>query len=107
MAMVLKDTLFKNMSVEKWDAVNKSKVDALVNLEAALSERTNEQLDAFVAFSSVSSLFGNVGQSNYSHANAACETIIERRCAKGLKACTIQWGMIDNVVRVLCESLDL
>jgi len=103
--MVLQDTLFKNMSDAKWDAVNGVKVQGLENLDQVSTEllqadpTKNQQLDAFVAFSSVSSLFGNVGQANYSHANAACETLIAKRCARGLKkgSCAVQWVMIDNV----------
>jgi hypothetical protein len=58
-AMVLKDTLFKNMTAEKWAAVNDVKVAGIENLDKATRGMA---LDAFVAFSSVSSLFGNVGQ---------------------------------------------
>ena len=38
-------------------------------------------------------------QANYSHANAACETIIDRRKARfpSKKTLAVQWGMIDNV----------
>lgn len=97
-AMVLQDTLFSNMSAEKWDLCNDVKVTGLKNLDE-MTAASAADLDAFVAFSSVSSLFGNVGQANYSHANAACETIIDRRKARfpSKKTLAVQWGMIDNV----------
>jgi fatty acid synthase len=97
-AMVLQDTLFKNMTAEKWALSNGVKVQGVENLDRLTEEFfPRNQLDAFVAFSSVSSLFGNVGQANYAHANNACETVVAARAARGLKACAIQWGMIDNV----------
>mmetsp|Transcript_51334 Transcript_51334/g.116710 ORF Transcript_51334/g.116710 Transcript_51334/m.116710 type:complete len:1348 (+) Transcript_51334:1237-5280(+) len=104
-AMVLQDTLFRNMTAEKWDATNLVKAQGLFNLDAATRgpraaadvKSAEDELDAFVAFSSVSSLFGNVGQANYSHANACCEHVVQLREQAGLKACAVQWGMIDNV----------
>jgi len=97
-AMVLQDVLFKNMTAEKWDACNAVKVTGLEHLDAQCrAQLPPQQLDCFVAFSSVSSLFGNVGQANYAHANAACETVVLRRNAAGLQATAVQWGMIDNV----------
>ena len=56
-AMVLQDTLFNNMSPDKWDLCNDVKVAGLKNLDEMTA---GAELDAFVAFSSVSSLFGNV-----------------------------------------------
>jgi fatty acid synthase len=97
-AMVLQDVLFKNMTSEKWDVCNAVKVAGLKHLDAQCrSSLPPSQLDCFVAFSSVSSLFGNVGQANYAYANAACETVVLQRNLAGLKATAVQWGMIDNV----------
>jgi fatty acid synthase len=97
-AMVLQDVLFKNMTPEKWNTCNAVKVNGLENLDASCRQLLpSSQLDCFVAFSSVSSLFGNVGQANYAYANAACETVVLQRNAAGLKGVAVQWGMIDNV----------
>ena len=92
-AVVLSDGLFANMTPEQWNRTNHVKVEGLKNLDELISQ----DLDAFVGFSSVSSLFGNVGQSNYSYANNATETLILQRNDRGLKGVAIQWGMIDNV----------
>merc|ERR1719330_1571638 len=90
-AMVLKDTLFKNMSQADWDAVHDSKVTALVNLDRA-SQEAGLELDSFVAFSSVSSLLGNMGQSNYAWANNACERLVEERRRRNLPGTAVQWS---------------
>jgi len=97
-AMVLQDVLFRNMTAKKWETCNAVKAAGVHHLDAWTRKHLPAaQLDAFVAFSSVSSLFGNVGQANYAHANAACETAVLARQAAGHKASAVQWGMIDNV----------
>merc|ERR1711920_418346 len=95
-AMVLKDTLFENMTQDDWDVVNGSKVAGLVNLNRAVMQ-AGLSLDSFVAFSSVASLLGNIGQSNYAWANNACERLVEGLRRQGLPGTAIQWGAIDNV----------
>merc|ERR1711920_595504 len=95
-AMVLKDTLFENMTQDDWDVVNGSKVAGLVNLNRAVMQ-AGLSLDSFVVFSSVASLLGNIGQSNYAWANNACERLVEGLHRHGLPGTAIQWGAIDNV----------
>merc|ERR1712217_93165 len=96
-AMVLKDTLFKNMSQADWDAVHDSKATALVNLDRA-SQEAGLELDSSVAFSSVSSLLGNMGQSNYALANNACERVVEERRRHNLPGTAVQWGQTTMLV---------
>ncbi|CEL93269.1 unnamed protein product, partial [Vitrella brassicaformis CCMP3155] len=57
-----------------------------------LSVDTKLPLDHFVMFSSVASLFGNLGQSNYSAANSCLDALTEYRRSKKLAAQSIQWG---------------
>jgi NADPH:quinone reductase-like Zn-dependent oxidoreductase/3-oxoacyl-(acyl-carrier-protein) synthase/acyl carrier protein/SAM-dependent methyltransferase len=52
----------------------------------------NFNLDFFVTYSSVAATFGNTGQTNYSAANAALDSLIERRNKSGLPGLSIQWG---------------
>ncbi|TDU81697.1 acyl transferase domain-containing protein [Prosthecobacter fusiformis] len=60
-----------------------------------LHEGTLDQnLDCFVMFSSISSVFGNPAQSNYSGANAFLDSLAHHRRALGLPALTINWGVL-------------
>jgi len=95
-AGIIRDGLFEKMSEESWESVNSIKVDGLKHLHEAASALSLE-LDAFVMFSSVSSLQGNLGQSNYAHANAAAEQLILSRNAEGMPGVAIQWGPIAGV----------
>ena len=45
-------------------------------------------------FSSVSSIFGNPAQGNYSAANAFLDSLAHHRRASGLPALTINWGVL-------------
>jgi acyl carrier protein len=60
-----------------------------------LHEATREmKLDCFVMFSSVSSIFGNPAQGNYSAANAFLDSLAHHRQALGLAALTVNWGVL-------------
>ncbi|XP_033747566.1 fatty acid synthase-like [Pecten maximus] len=97
LAMVLKDGLFENQSMENYKAVCEAKIDVVLNLDLETRTRCKESLDWFVVFSSVSSGFGNAGQTNYGFANAVMERVCEKRSAEGLPGLAIQWGAIGDV----------
>jgi acyl carrier protein len=60
-----------------------------------LHEATRDRaLDCFVMFSSVSSIFGNPAQGNYSAANAFLDSLAHHRRALGLPALTVNWGVL-------------
>lgn len=63
-----------------------------------LSEMTSgAQLDFFVLFSSISSVFGSPGQANYSASNAFLDGLATWRRAHGRVATSIAWGGWDEV----------
>lgn len=55
------------------------------------------ELDAFVLFSSISSLIGNPGQGNYVAANAFLDALAAQRRAAGLAGLSLNWGVLGEV----------
>ena len=92
-AMVLNDTVYENMTQEKWDSTVDIKVTGLNNLDQLTR---NKNIQTFMAFSSVSSLHGNAGQTNYAWANNITEEICRERHNLNLPAVCVQWGPILN-----------
>ena len=90
-AGVLDDATVENQSLEKFERVFSSKVDGAWHLHAS-AEELGLPLDFFVLFSSISSLLGSPGQSNYASANAALDGLAHYRRARGLPALSVQWG---------------
>lgn len=90
-AMVLDDALIRNLSPDRIAAVLRPKVTA-----AAMLDRLTRglDLDAFVLFSSATTLVGNPGQANYVAANAYLEALARKRRAKGLPGLAVGWGAI-------------
>jgi acyl carrier protein len=62
----------------------------------ALSEQT-EPLDFFTMLSSISSVVGNKGQANYAAANSFLDAFAHYRLARGLRAHTVNLGVIEDV----------
>jgi NADPH:quinone reductase-like Zn-dependent oxidoreductase/NADP-dependent 3-hydroxy acid dehydrogenase YdfG/aryl carrier-like protein len=97
-AMVLRDTLFRNMTLQGWTESIRPKVQGTWNLH-----KTLPGVDFFVVLSSFSGIFGNRGQSNYAAAGAYQDAISHFRRAQGLHAVTIDLGLIRDV-GVLAEQ---
>ncbi|XP_049523884.1 LOW QUALITY PROTEIN: fatty acid synthase-like [Dermacentor silvarum] len=96
LAVVLRDAILANQTLEAFDAVYKAKADGTRHLDEVSRELCPE-LDHFVAFSSIASCHGNIGQTGYGYANAVVERVCERRAADGLPGMAIQWGIIGDV----------
>ena len=92
----LSDALFENQTIDSMERVFRPKINALQNLDD-ISRDLCSHLRYFVAFSSVTSGRGNVGQTNYGFANSFMERLCEKRRTEGLPSLAIQWGAIADV----------
>ncbi|CEL92229.1 unnamed protein product, partial [Vitrella brassicaformis CCMP3155] len=90
-AGAIDDAKVINQTRDRIEAVYLPKVMGAMHLHE-LSVDTKLPLGHFVMFSSVASLFGNFGQSNYSAANSCLDALTEYRRSKKLAAQSIQWG---------------
>nr|WP_246843074.1 type I polyketide synthase [Allokutzneria sp. NRRL B-24872] len=89
-AGVLDDGVISALDAQRVDTVLRPKVDAALNLH----ELTRDQdLAAFVLFSSASSMFSSPGQANYTAANAYLEALARKRNEVGLPASALAWGL--------------
>ncbi|KAL1976856.1 hypothetical protein VTN31DRAFT_3138 [Thermomyces dupontii] len=90
-AMVLSDCLFNDMTVEDLQKVLDPKVAGTAYLDELFSSPT---LDFFVLFSSLASIVGNRGQSNYGAANLFMTSLAARRKRQGLAGSVLDIGMV-------------
>lgn len=88
-AGVLDDGLLTDQSWQRFEKVMRPKISGAWNLHQATLD---VPLDYFVLFSSVSSVFGAPGQTNYAAANAFLDALAEHRRSNGLAGCSINWG---------------
>lgn len=107
LAMILEDGLFKNMTQEKWERTVEIKAKGAIYLDRFTRI---DSVKHFIVFSSVTSLYGNIGQSNYAFGNSVMEEICANRSKEGYPGLAIQWGMIGNAGFVannteLCKNL--
>ena len=91
LAMVIDDAPLASLNPERMRAVVRPKAYGAWLLHEATREM---KLDCFVMFSSVSSIFGNPAQGNYSAANAFIDALAHHRQALGLPALTVNWGVL-------------
>lgn len=92
-ALVLEDRLFVDMTAESLNKVLAPKVEG----SRILDEAFGAELDFFVLFSSLASVFGNAGQSNYHAANLFMQGLCARRRAQGLPASVMHIGFVTDV----------
>lgn len=103
-AMVLQDTAIREMTTEVLNKVLGPKVDGSRYLDEILQA---DQLDFFVFFSSLATVFGNHGQSNYTAANMYMNALAGQRRKKGQAGSVIAIGAVTGIgymARVLSEK---
>ena len=89
LAGVLEDGLLVNQSWNSFEAVMAPKLLGAWNLH---HQTQSMDLDYFVCFSSITSLVGSLGQSNYAAANAFLDALAHHRHSLGLPALSLNWG---------------
>ncbi|CEL93273.1 unnamed protein product [Vitrella brassicaformis CCMP3155] len=88
-AGVLHDAPLAKQSRQTIESVFQAKVVGAWNFHSLLD---SSSLDHFVMYSSVAAVFGNLGQANYSAANACLDALATHRRSHGKPAVSIQWG---------------
>ena len=94
-AMVLQDKLFTNMGLEDWNKAVQPKINGSRNLDEIFS--IDKSLEFFVMFSSLASVIGNSGQSNYNAGNMFCCALAANRRQRGLSASVLDIGKIVGI----------
>jgi zearalenone synthase (highly reducing iterative type I polyketide synthase) len=101
MAMVLRDIVFEKMSYEDWTIPLRPKVQGTWNLHRFFDH--DRPLDFFIICSSLSGIFGNASQAQYAAGNTYQDALAHYRCARGLRAVTVNLGIMRDV-GVLAEQ---
>ena len=89
LAGVLDDALLSQQSLERFRTTLAPKAFGACHLDRLTKD---DDLDFFIVSSSVSSLFGSPGQSNYATANALLDGLVAQRRAQGLPATGVNFG---------------
>jgi len=94
-AAVISDIMIKELSKDKLEEVIKPKVQGMINfVQECKQPKRDIKLDFFINFSSISSLIGMPGQTNYVLANKFLD-IYGRHCRlEKIPVITINWGAV-------------
>jgi len=90
-AGILQDSMLPNQTWQKFEDVYDGKHRAALYLHNAFENNPNPNLKFFWLFSSTS-VYGNMGQLNYSSSNSFMDGLARWRLSQGKVCCAIQWG---------------
>jgi NAD(P)-dependent dehydrogenase (short-subunit alcohol dehydrogenase family)/acyl carrier protein len=93
-AGILSDALLENQDDDSIQSVFAPKADGAWYLH---KHTLHDKLEHFIMFSSLSALFGNIGQLNYATANSSLDMLAQHRRTHGLPAISIQWPGVSEV----------
>jgi hybrid polyketide synthase/nonribosomal peptide synthetase ACE1 len=93
-AMVLIDGLLSNMPYDTFNSVIRPKVEGTILLDQLFSENT---LDFFIMFSSLTCVTGNIGQTPYAASNCFMVSMAEGRRKRGLAGSVINLAGIFGI----------
>jgi NAD(P)-dependent dehydrogenase (short-subunit alcohol dehydrogenase family) len=93
-AVVLADSVFTNMSQEKWHVAVGPKVKGTGNLNELFQD---SDLEFFIILSSATCILGNGGQANYTAGGSYQDALAWNRISKGLPAVSINIGSVPAV----------
>ncbi|KAH8584213.1 polyketide synthase, partial [Cryptosporidium sp. chipmunk genotype I] len=111
-AGVLDDRKLFEHSKESFEYVYSPKVQGLWNIHQ-ITQYLSIELEFLIAYSSIASLLGNMGQANYSAANSFIDSFMSYRSSLGINSFSIQWGpwvgegMASNNLSLKFESTGL
>jgi NADPH:quinone reductase-like Zn-dependent oxidoreductase/NAD(P)-dependent dehydrogenase (short-subunit alcohol dehydrogenase family)/malonyl CoA-acyl carrier protein transacylase len=92
-AMVLRDSMFENMTYSQWEQATQPKVQGSWNLHKYMPAN----LDFFIMLSSMAGVIGNPGQANYSAAGTFQDALSQYRRSQNLACTTIDLGIVADV----------
>lgn len=94
---IMQDKPFEMMTLDDYHTAIHAKVQGTWNLHRVSQELQKQTLDFFTMLSSTSGIVGNKGQANYAAANTFLDAFASYRQTLGLRANTVDLGLIEDV----------